>query len=146
LSRKIILTVENLWDVIERLQSRCIQQEMSIRKRLQLSPAEYLALRRLRVGEKITCRELARRMELSLSRTSRVIDRLYTRGYLERGGCAADRRCKSIGLTERGIGACRRIQHLRRECATRLLDGYSEAERTALMQDLDGLACRMSED
>ncbi len=138
------MAAEELWDMIERLKNRCLQQEASIRKRLRLSPAEYLALRRLRAGERVTCRELARRMDLSLSRTSRVIDRLFVRGFLERRDCASDRRCKSVGLTERGTGAHRRILHLRRECQKRLLDGYSEAECTALMQELDGLVSRMS--
>jgi len=140
------LADDALWDVIERIKSRCIQQEASIRKRLQLSPAEYLALRRLRADEKIACRELARRMDLSLSRTSRVIDRLFARGYLERRDCTSDRRCKSINLTARGIGARRRIQHLHRECEFRLLEGYSEEERTALLLDLSGLTSRMSGD
>ncbi len=131
---------EKLWDILEVLNRRCQSQEAMIRERLQLSPAEYLALRRLEPDETVICQELARRMELSLSRSSRVIDRLFSRGFVERSECVADRRCRSVRLTGDGREVQERINALREECEGRVLRGYSKIRLAGLKKELEDLA------
>ena len=63
-----------------------------IRKKLSLSEAEYKGILCLGEGEKITCQEFSGRMDLSVSRGSRVVDRLCEKKYIERVDCDADRR------------------------------------------------------
>jgi len=137
---------EKLWDILEVLNSRCREQENAIRERFRLSPAEYHGLRRLPPDETVTCQELARRMGLSLSRGSRVVDRLFSRGYVQRSDCAADRRCKSVRLTEQGIRVQRQAQALQEECESRILRGYSKARLAGLKRELKDLAAAISSD
>ncbi len=137
---------EKLWDTLEILNGRCREQETAIRERLRLSPAEYHGLRRLRPVEAMTCQELARRMGLSLSRGSRVIDRLFSRGYVQKSDCAADRRCKSVCLTKQGEKVRERILALRGECEEQILQDYSQARLTGLKKELKELAAAFSVD
>jgi len=135
---------EELWDILEILAARCREQEAGIRERLRLSPAEYHGLRRLPPDEMVTCRELARRMGLSLSRGSRVIDRLFQRGYVRRSECNADRRCKFLSLTRQGKKVRERIDAMRAECEDRLLKDYSRARLTGLKKELMDLTTAFS--
>ncbi len=133
-------------ETVEAIGILCQEQKDKICSQLGLSPAEFQGLKNLVPHEKVTCQELARRLRLSPSRSSRVIDRLTSNGYLVRSDCASDRRCKSLTLTEKGIGVSLRIQTLRRECENRLLIRYAESERAALKQDLDQLLDNLSSD
>lgn len=133
-------------ETVEAIGILCQEQKTRICRQLKLSPAEYHGLKSLVPQEKLTCQELARRMNLSLSRCSRIIDRLTLSGYLLRSDCSSDRRCKSITLTEKGNGAHQRIQTLRRECEDRLLAGYAKSDLAALKQDLDKLLDSLASD
>lgn len=133
-------------ETVEAIGILCQEQKAKICSQLRLSPAEYHGLKSLVPHEKLKCQELARRMNLSLSRCSRIIDRLTLRGYLLRSDCSSDRRCKSIVLTEKGNEVHQRIQALRRECEDRLLTGYAESDLAALKQDLDKLLVSLASD
>ncbi len=133
-------------ETVEAIGLLCQEQKARICKQLGLSPAEYHGLKSIAPNEKLTCQELAHRMQLSLSRCSRIIDRLSTRGYLIRSDCLSDRRCKSIALTEKGSDVHQRIQALRRECENRLLAGYAKSDLAALKQGLDKLLDSLSLD
>ena len=134
------MSKDRLWETLETLNRRCLAQEAEIRARLRLSPSEYLALRRLLPHETVICQDLARRMELSLSRTSRVIDRLFARGFVERSDCAADKRCRSVRLTGSGGQVRERIEALQDECENRIFRGYSKVRLAGLKKELGDLA------
>jgi DNA-binding MarR family transcriptional regulator len=131
---------KSLWDLMGDLSTRCYEQEDSIRLNLKLSPAEYRALRALAPTEGISCQDFARRLRLSFSRSSRVIDRMVERGFLVRSDCDADRRCKSLTLTPQGLHLHQRIRASIQELETKLLKKYSRSRITALKKELSGLA------
>jgi DNA-binding MarR family transcriptional regulator len=146
LSRRNIVSQDQLWETLEILNRGCLAQEAEIRGLLRLSPSEYVALRRLRPHETVICQDLARRMRLSLSRASRVIDRLSSRGFVERLDCAADRRCRSLRLTGQGRVVKERIEALRDECESRILRGYSKSRLDGLKKELGDLVAAFSAD
>jgi DNA-binding MarR family transcriptional regulator len=84
-------------------------RENQIRLDLGLSEAEYKGFLCLGEEEKINCQEFSRRMGLSVSRGSRVVDLLCRKKYIERVDCDADRRCKNIWLTDKGKNVRRLI-------------------------------------
>jgi DNA-binding MarR family transcriptional regulator len=94
-------------------------------------------------GEKVTCQELANRLQLSLSRCSRIVDRLHSKGFLERIDCPSDRRCKNLSLTAKGIGTKSRIDDLRNECESRLSAVYPEKKLKVLLKELEDLTQRL---
>lgn len=140
------MSARSLWEILEGLSSLCHEQEESIRLNLKLSPSEYRALRLMRAGEVISCQDFARRLRLSPSRGSRVVDRMVERGFLVRSDCDSDRRCKSLMLTPRGLSLQKKICETLEKRETALFGTYSRSRMTALKKELGGLAASFSRD
>ena len=133
---------EKLVDILGDLRKKCEAYEAKIRKSLDLSEAEYTGLLSLNKNEKITCQEFSERMRLSVSRGSRVIDKLFERGYLNRVDCSEDRRCKNVRLTDNGAEVRRKIDVQRQNCEHILTAGHSEKKLTTLKKELRRLIIR----
>ena len=65
---------------------------------------------------------MAKNMGLSLSRISRVVDKLVVNGYLDRNTDTADRRAIKLCLTTKGKAIRSKIDKVRNECEARLLE------------------------
>jgi DNA-binding MarR family transcriptional regulator len=143
LSRRNILTDERLVSILGEIGKKIRAHEDIIRKRLGLSEAEYKGILCLDEGEKITCQEHSRRMNLSVSRGSRVVDRLCVKRYIERVDCDADRRCKNIWLTGKGIAVRRRIAEETQKIEDGLTDGLPDAKLMLLKGDLKRLSGKL---
>lgn len=133
---------ENLVDILTDLRKECEAQDKKVRRSLSLSEAEYNGLLCLKEDEKITCQEFSERMDLSISRGSRVIDKLFEKGYLDRLGCSEDRRCKYVELTEKGITVRRKIEKQRQDCEQKLAVDYSDQKLTMLKKELRRLVIK----
>jgi len=134
------LDEEKLAGILRGIGLKIREKEDVIRKRLGLSEAEYKGILCIAEGERITCQEHARRMNLSVSRGSRVVDRLCVNKYIERVDCDADRRCKNIWLTGKGIAARRRIAVEQRKIEDELTDGIPDSKLLLLKGDLKRLS------
>lgn len=125
-----------LVDILDELKKECVANEEKIRRSLDLSEAEYNGLLCLNKGEKITCQEFSARMNLSVSRGSRVIDMLFEKGYLDRVDCFEDRRCKNVKLTNNGAAIRRKIDSHRQDREQKLAADYSEQKLAMLKKEL----------
>ena len=125
-----------LVDILDELKKECVANEEKIRRSLDLSEAEYNGLLCLNKGEKITCQEFSARMNLSVSRGSRVIDMLFEKGYLDRVDCFEDRRCKNVKLTSNGAAIRRKIDSHRQDREQKLAADYSEQKLAMLKKEL----------
>jgi len=114
-----------------------------IRKKLSLSEAEYKGILCLGEGEKITCQEFSGRMDLSVSRGSRVVDRLCVKKYIERVDCDADRRCKNIWLTEKGNEIRLMIAEELQNIEDTLIAEYHGVKLMLLKSDLERLSQKL---
>lgn len=70
---------------------------------LNLTPLQYAALQTVQVQPGIDQRSLARLIALDTSTTAGVVDRLETRGVLERQLSPQDRRVRLLFITQGGI-------------------------------------------
>lgn len=131
---------ERLTGILGGIGLKIREREAMVRKRLGLSEAEYKGILCIAEGERITCQEHSRRMNLSVSRGSRVVDRLCVNNYIERVDCDADRRCKNIWLTGKGIAIRRRIAEEVRKIEDGLTDGIPDAKLVLLKGDLKRLS------
>ena len=131
---------ETLLNILVALKEKCATAEEDIRRNLKLSAAEYKGLMCLRPEEKISCQELSARMNLSVSRGSRVIDNLTQKKFLKRVDCVSDRRCKNIWLTAKGVQAKQRIDSLMKDCDDKLVVGIPEENLIRFKSDLKTLA------
>jgi len=130
------LNDEKMVDILADLKRECLASEEKIRKMLNLSEAEHNGLLCLNKGEKITCQEFSARMNLSVSRGSRVIDKLFKKRYIDRVDCSEDRRCKHIMLTKNGATIRRKINDHRKDCEQKLVADYSEQKIALLKKEL----------
>ncbi len=130
-------------DILTEIQNKCRAKEDKIRENLGLSLAEYKALLCIKIGEKITCHEFSERMDLSLSRGSRVIEKLFQQGFIDRLDCTADRRSKNVLLTESGRKICGKINKSRQKCEDRLAAAYSKTRYNALKDELRSLVQKL---
>ena len=132
----------SLIEILTELRKECIANEEKIRRSLDLSEAEYNGLLCLNKDEKITCQEFSERMRLSVSRGSRVIDKLFENGYLDRVDCFEDRRCKHVKITKSGIAIRRKIDKHRQDCEQKLAADYSKQKLAMLKKELRRLVAK----
>lgn len=134
---------DTLLDLIEILRKKCVERQSEIKKKLGLSEAEFQGLQCIDEDEKITCQIFSERMNLSNSRGTRIIDRLFRKGYFDRKDCSEDRRCKNIGLTPIGVEIKKKIEELDKECEKNLTVLFSEKRIIALKKELNRLMSRL---
>lgn len=93
-----------------------------------LSPAEYNGISALDPEERVCGSTLSRKMNLSASRASRVIDKLVRNGYLIREGDTSDRRRCTISLAVKGILVKKRIEEIKKDCENRVITILTDQE------------------
>jgi DNA-binding MarR family transcriptional regulator len=127
---------KNLIDLIIELKKRCIQNEERIQTLCKVSLAEYKSILVVDENKKITCNILSKKMGLSPSRGSRVIENLIKKGYLIRMSNPADRRSTVISLSSNGIKVKNQIKQERYNCEKRIRKKLSEREIKLIKEGL----------
>lgn len=77
-----------------------------------------------------TQRELADYFEIDPAAVSRMTDSLERGGFITRTSCESNRRCGMVGLTDKGSEANRKWQISCRTMENRMLDGFTEEEKS----------------
>ena len=95
-------TAERLADLTFILLQRCQEKEVWLAEKHGLFQAEFRCLRLFGSDESLNNKQLAKRMNLSESRLTRIIDGLEKRGYMQREVDQKDRRNMRIFLSRRG--------------------------------------------
>lgn len=110
-----------LMSLIYDLKKKCSQVDQRLMDDLKISQSELLFFSALDNCQGISSPELAKNMGLSLSRISRIVDKLVINGYLDRKADEVDRRAIRLCLTPRGKVIRSKIDKVRNECEDRLL-------------------------
>ncbi|MGB5895656.1 MAG: MarR family transcriptional regulator [Ignavibacteriaceae bacterium] len=95
-------TAERLADLTFSLLARCQEREAWLAEEHGLHRAEFKCLRLFGLDENLNNKEIAKRMILSPSRLTRIIDGLEKRGYMHREIDQTDRRNMRVYLSRRG--------------------------------------------
>ena len=90
--------------------------------------------------------ELARRLRLTKSTVSRLVDQLADKGWVERLALPGDGRRRAVVLTEKGSVVAGDVAGRRAERMARLLDRIPEGERATVLAALDTLVEAARED
>ena len=80
----------------------CHQKEIRIANRNGLTPSEFRCLRLLNHGEEINNKTLAKRLNLSAGRLTRIVNGLVKKGYTTREIAEGDRRNMKVKLSAKG--------------------------------------------
>ena len=121
----------NLWRTYDRLRS----YEDELFGRFGLTAQQYNALRLLRAAhpKKLPTLNLASRLVSRAPDVTRLLDKLDTRGLIERERLADNRRVVQVGITANGIELLKNLADEVRDCHARQLGHLSSAELTTLV-------------
>lgn len=114
-------TTSGILSMIYEMKKKCAQVDQRLMDDLNISQSELLFFSALNNCQGLNSPELAKNMGLSLSRISRVVDKLVVNGYLDRNADATDRRAITLCLTAKGKMIRGKIDEVRNECEARLL-------------------------
>ncbi len=95
-------TAEHLANLTFSLLARCQEKEAWLAEKHGLFQAELKCLRLFGSDETLNNKEIAKRMNLSEGRLTRIIDTLVQKGYMKRETAQYDRRNMRIFLSRRG--------------------------------------------
>ncbi|MBN1602942.1 MAG: MarR family transcriptional regulator [Chitinispirillaceae bacterium] len=110
-----------LIDTILDIGQQCLLQRQGMSVQADISQIDFAVIDILDSGEKVSCNDLANKLNLSPSRCSRIVERLLRKGYVERKPDPEDRRAIEVSLTTKGGRIKRDIEKLKTECEKRLL-------------------------
>jgi len=124
----IMETTSGILSMVYEMKKKCAELDQQLMEDLNISQSELLFFSALNNCQGISSPELARGMGLSLSRISRVVEKLVVNGYLDRTTDTVDRRAITLCLTPKGKIVRNKIDHVRNECEARLLDAMPSEE------------------
>ncbi len=127
------------FELILAIKRKCQCTEEQIREQLGLSAAQFHGLIVLEEGAELPGGEFARRMGLSPSRGSRVLNSLVTEGYVATRICPDDRRAMEIGLTAKGKQMKGRILSRMEACENRICDRLDDSGLQQVREALETL-------
>ena len=128
---------KNLVDLIIELKKGCMEDEEQIRTLCHISLAEYKAVMEIDTTERITCNVLSKKMGLSPSRGSRIIDGLVRKKYLIRMTNSKDRRSFVLSLSPKGTKIKEQIKRERNNCERRIREKLSTKELELIKEGLE---------
>jgi len=124
-------------DLIMELKKGCLEDEEQIRTLCNVSLAEYKAVMEIDTTERITCNVLSKKMGLSPSRGSRIIDGLVRKKYLVRMTNLEDRRSFVLSLSPKGTKIKEQIKRERNNCEKRMREKLSTKELDLIEEGLE---------
>jgi len=124
--RDLVIRLQRKMEFFDDLQSSCCG----------VSFAQCHALAAIRRAGKISLNDLAAGMGLDKSTVSRTVDNLVKAEMALRDPVPADRRCVTIRLTAKGIGAIRGIETGLSQCFESLYKSIDTSKRAPMMDSL----------
>lgn len=131
---------ERIFDIITSIKKKCLDKEESIQKEYLLSPAEYNGLLSVKPNETYSCNQLSKKLGLSVSRSSRVLEKLVRNGYFKEIKNKEDRRVLWIRLTEKGKSTRDKINNRLYECEKDIVNRLQKSELYSLENALNKLS------
>ena len=128
---------KKLIDLIIKLKKGCMEDEKQIRTLCNISLAEYQGIMEINATERITCNVLSKKMGLSPSRGSRIIDGLVRKGYLLRATNPGDRRSFVLSFSSKGVKIKDDIERERNNCEKRIREKLSIKEFNRIKEGLE---------
>jgi len=102
-----------------------------------ITPQQFNILRILRGSpQPLSTLQIRERMLDKMSDTSRIVDRLITKGLVKKGTCKSDRRLVDVLITDKGKKMLERLDH-RQDDLDKIMGNLSEKEAATLSDLLD---------
>ena len=135
---------ETLAQITRQLAQCCISKESEIFSQFEISASEGQVL--LAVSEGCSSPSgLAEQLGVGRSRITPLVQNLVNKRLLQRTESPEDRRAHDLRLTREGKDVATKAMNYRLGFHTRLLEKFSESERTRLLDTLEELFGKMTE-
>ena len=125
---------KNILDLLYELKKKCTINDDAFMAESNLSYAEYNFFIAISKCDEINSTIIAKKMGLSLSRISRVIDKLVTRGFVTRKIDSRDRMAIKLVLTKQGGKLKNQIAEYRKKCENKITGKVSAKELTIIKE------------
>lgn len=126
-------------DLIYELKKKCIKSDEDFFESLDISQAEYNMFICLKNCKHFNSYSVAEKMQLSLSRVSRIIDKMVNKEFLTRTTNKLDRRAIDIKMTPKGREVMNRIIEYRSIREDKLESKISDEEKEEISLNLNKL-------
>jgi DNA-binding MarR family transcriptional regulator len=126
-------------DLIFQLKRMCALEEEDIGAQVGLTTSEVFCILAIEPQEEVSSNTLSRRMNLSPSRGSRVVDSLIARGHLERKADPDDRRYIRLSLTPSGKKCRLNVLKAKNKCEHKIEKKLDVEQRTLVVNGLKTL-------
>jgi len=130
---------ENLAQLTFNLLARCEKKEAWIANSKGLTSAELKCLRLFEPDETINNKKLAKRMTISPSRLTRIIDELVKKGYVIREINTEDRRHMNVYLSKKGKLLSGDLQNEFIEVHSEILNEIDVSQHASLITSMENL-------
>jgi DNA-binding MarR family transcriptional regulator len=120
-----------------------LQMRREVEKRMAqhgLTDAQWKPLWMLKIGRATTANELAREMDIDAGAVTRMLDRLESKGLIERVRSESDRRVVHLRLTASGESVAKKVPFVLASVNNDFLRGFSESEWKQLRRHLARMA------
>ncbi len=123
-------------DLLNDLRKKCISNDDELMSSLNISLAEFNFFLVIDADKILSSEWLAENMNLSLSRVSRIIDRMVINGLLIRNNDPNDRRAIKLELSEKGLYTYKRVHLNKVDCEKNIRKKLSAEESQELESNL----------
>jgi DNA-binding MarR family transcriptional regulator len=103
----------------------------------EMTPQQIYALRSLSNERPLAMSELATSLGCDASNVTAIVDKLESRGLVERRAADRDRRVKALVMTDAGVRLRERIEERMQQQPPPAIDNLSEADQRALATILE---------
>jgi len=124
-------------DLLNDLRKKCITNDDELMSSLNISLAEFNFFLTIDPNEIRSSEWLAKNLNLSLSRVSRIIDRMVINGLLIRTINPNDKRAIKLELSEKGVYTHKKIISNKVNCEKSIREKLSETEIQELKSNLE---------
>ena len=127
---------QELADLVREYTSAVLRHAAATAKRMSLETSELAALEHLQAAGPMTQKRLGERLSISPGAVTAMIDRLESRGYVERTPNPEDRRSALVVITKAGLEESLRQLWPYIENMRGLEEGFSDEEREVIARFL----------
>jgi DNA-binding MarR family transcriptional regulator len=138
------LLSERLAELTFDLLENCQQKQEKLAKSLNLTVSEFKTLRLLKKDQFISVGELAKKMGLSNSRLTRIIDGLVSKEVIKREINSDDRRVMEVTLTTEGIRMAESVKEKYYQSQSDIIEGIPKDKATQMLNSLEILKSAIS--
>ena len=134
-----IKNAELLGNLIFEILPICKKKETELADEHGLFQAEFKCLRLFGSDESLNNKEIAKRMRLSPSRLTRVMDGLVKKGYMKRKIDNSDRRNMKLSLSRRGKNLTNKLNDAFIEIHSEILQDIDISQHESLITNMEHL-------